>query len=314
MLQLEHQRQHARDSLSPADVAVAATHETPNPAPNFPNRRDNPTPNRRQSQRRSSSRGPGTPNFNKRPAPTFNRRGPHNNPPRSPWANSPALPFWASSPWWTSPPPCPYPTMPGWASPWNRPHNRQPNHLSNNAQQANNNQQAHLSAVNPLESTELGATFNAMTLEANDNQWYMDTGATTHLTADAGKISTPSVTSIKSVFVGNGNRVPVLGSGHSTLPYPSKPIHLKNILYTPGIVKNLVSVRKFTRDNFVSVEFDPYGLSVKDYKSGKLLTRHNSIGDLYPINDPTIAPSLSFFVSSNSSFWHNRLGHPGHHF
>ncbi|CAH1426707.1 unnamed protein product [Lactuca virosa] len=43
MLQLEHQRQYARDSLSPADVAAAVTHKTSNPPPN---RRDTSASNR----------------------------------------------------------------------------------------------------------------------------------------------------------------------------------------------------------------------------------------------------------------------------
>ncbi|XP_023749695.1 uncharacterized protein LOC111897974 [Lactuca sativa] len=46
MLQLEHQRQHARDSLSPADVAAAVTYEPSNPPPNYPIRCDTSAPNR----------------------------------------------------------------------------------------------------------------------------------------------------------------------------------------------------------------------------------------------------------------------------
>lgn len=39
-----------------------------------------------------------------------------------------------------------------------------------------------------LEPTEPGEAFQAMTMEPGDNQWYMDTGASSHLTADQGKI------------------------------------------------------------------------------------------------------------------------------
>ncbi|KAI3668990.1 hypothetical protein L6452_40208 [Arctium lappa] len=148
-----------------------------------------------------------------------------------------------------------------------------------------------------------------MTLDPNDDQWYIDSGATTHLTADAGKLSTPCVSSIKSVFVDNGNQVPVLGSGHAILPHPSKPLHLKDVLHTPNVVKNLVSVRKFCRDNSVSVEFDPSGFFVKELKTGKHLTRHDSSGDLYPFTGHPTAPALSFSVSSSLPVWHFRLGH-----
>nr|GEW20135.1 ribonuclease H-like domain-containing protein [Tanacetum cinerariifolium] len=38
-------------------------------------------------------------------------------------------------------------------------------------------------------------------------------------------------------------------------------------------------VHQFTRDNDVSVEFDAYGFSIKDYQTGRLLLRCDSTGD-----------------------------------
>ncbi|GJZ23233.1 ribonuclease H-like domain-containing protein [Tanacetum coccineum] len=86
-----------------------------------------------------------------------------------------------------------------------------------------------------------------------------------------------------SVFVGNGHSIPVTHTGHSFLHTSSKPLHLNHILVTPHIIKNLISVRQFTRDNDVSVEFDAYGFSVKDYQTGRILLRCDSTGDLYPV-------------------------------
>jgi len=83
---------------------------------------------------------------------------------------------------------------------------------------------------------------------------------------------------------------------------------LKNILFTPTIIKNLLSVRKFTIDNQTSVEFDPFGFSIKDLKTGTLLSRHNSTGDLYPFTTPT---SSSALLVTSQDRWHARLGHPG---
>jgi len=40
-------------------------------------------------------------------------------------------------------------------------------------------------------------------------------------------------------------------------------------------------VRKFTIDNDVSVEFDPFGFFVKDLQTGMPLMRCDSSGDLY---------------------------------
>ncbi|KAL3613893.1 hypothetical protein CASFOL_041967 [Castilleja foliolosa] len=68
--------------------------------------------------------------------------------------------------------------------------------------------------------------------------------------------------------------------------------------------------RKFTVDNHVSIEFDPYGFTVKDLKSGTMISRHNSTGELYPFTEPTM-PSSTALVTSSPDQWHNRLGHPG---
>ena len=81
----------------------------------------------------------------------------------------------------------------------------------------------------------------------------------------------------------------------------------------PHLVKNLVSMRKLTTNNFVSVEFDPFGFCVKDLQKGNPLMRCKSIGDLYPIpSSPTssLSPAFAFAVLP-SSLWHSRLGHPG---
>ncbi|XP_020172529.1 uncharacterized protein [Aegilops tauschii subsp. strangulata] len=44
----------------------------------------------------------------------------------------------------------------------------------------------------------------------------------------------------------------------------------------PALIKNLISVRQITTDNHVSVEFDPFGLSVKDYPTKAEIARFNS--------------------------------------
>lgn len=134
-----------------------------------------------------------------------------------------------------------------------------------------------------------------MTLDPNDDEWYIDSGATTHLTTNPGKISIPIVSSVKSVVAGNGEHVSVIRSCHTTLPHPFTPVHFKDILHTQHSIKNLVSVRKFCRDNNLSVKFDPYCFSLKYYKTGKHLMRHNRSSEFYPFTKPTNAQASSFF-------------------
>ena len=89
----------------------------------------------------------------------------------------------------------------------------------------------------------------------------MDTGASSHMTSTGGNLNPYFNTStIPSIFVGNGHTIPVIGSRSSTVPMPPNQFKLKNVLHTPNMTKNLISVKRFTIDNNVYVEFDPFGL------------------------------------------------------
>ncbi|GJW08472.1 ribonuclease H-like domain-containing protein [Tanacetum coccineum] len=160
----------------------------------------------------------------------------------------------------------------------------------------------------PSQPTTLPSAFSTMSLQ--DPTWNMDTGATSHLNS-----STRNLSSIfnkrlySSIHVGDGNSIPVTNTGHSIIPTFHRPLHLHNVLVTPNIIKNLISVRQFTRDNNCTIEFDAFGFSVKDFLTRHILLRCDSSGDLYPVTKPSTSPVA--FVSTSSTTWHQRLGHPG---
>ena len=114
--------------------------------------------------------------------------------------------------------------------------------------------------------------------------------------------------SFSSITIGDGSTIPVSCTGDSYIPYSSNNFLLRNILVVPSLITNLISVRQFTIDNQVIVAFDPFGLSVKDLKTGEVLARYNSTGDLYPLHGaPTSSPRA---MLASFDLWHRRLGHP----
>lgn len=164
--------------------------------------------------------------------------------------------------------------------------------------------------------TALASAFNTMTLQdPSDSGWYMDSGATAHLTSQQGNLSlspTSSYSGLPLVTVGNGKTLPVTAKGNTHFTTPSRPLYLQNVLLCPGILKNLVSVRQFTRDNSCTIEFDPFGFLIKDFKTQTPITRCDSSGPLYSIT-PSSSNHPQALISTNSSasLWHRRLGHPG---
>ncbi|KAJ9556632.1 hypothetical protein OSB04_011246 [Centaurea solstitialis] len=96
---------------------------------------------------------------------------------------------------------------------------------------------ANLTTFDLLEPTQVGETFEAMTLADGDDQCYMDSGASDHITRDQGKITNPSLFHPNgSILIGNGDREKILGSGHSLLPPQTRDILLKT-LYAPTVIK-----------------------------------------------------------------------------
>ena len=148
---------------------------------------------------------------------------------------------------------------------------------------------------------------HTMSLHTPDDQWYMDTDATSHTVASQGNLSSyfPISNSNQKVNVGSGHGIPIHGTGHTQITTSHHPLNLNNVLHAPKIIKNLISVRRLTTDNNVSVSFDPFGFTVSDFQTGITLLRCDSRGDLYPVTNP---PSFSGLTSS---LWHSRLGHPG---
>lgn len=162
----------------------------------------------------------------------------------------------------------------------------------------------------PGHPTHLPYAFRTMSLpNPTTGAWNMDTGASSHLNASVNSLSNIFNTCMyPSVSVGDGHNIPVTNTGRSILPTPSRPLYLNNVLITPHIVKNLISVRQFVCENNCTVEFDPFGFSVKDFMTRRVLLRCDSTGDLYPVTVPCPIPQ-ALLVSQHT--WHQRLGHPG---
>jgi hypothetical protein len=72
----------------------------------------------------------------------------------------------------------------------------------------------------------------------------------------------------------------------SRVEFSVERLHSCNVLVTPSLIKNLISVRTLTRDNNVLVDFNPSGFSIKDLHTNQVTLRCNSQGDLYPLQLP----------------------------
>jgi hypothetical protein len=146
--------------------------------------------------------------------------------------------------------------------------------------------------------------------------WVANSGASNHTTSDADNLTSvrpPHINDPSSIIVRNGSSLPVTSVGDTALP---GLFYHNNVLVTPDIIQNLLFIRRFTTDNWCSMKFDPFDLSVKDLSTRNMITRCDSSGPLYTMRLPSRStPSSSVTAPTalvaSASTWHHRLGHPG---
>ncbi|KAH9695792.1 Fe2OG dioxygenase domain-containing protein [Citrus sinensis] len=96
-----------------------------------------------------------------------------------------------------------------------------------------------------------------------DQGWYLDSGATHHLTNNVANMNIrEELRGSDQLIIGNGQGLPITHIGDAFLTFKSSntkhhhpQIALKDILLVPSITKNLLSISKLTSDNHLYVEF-----------------------------------------------------------
>jgi hypothetical protein len=128
--------------------------------------------------------------------------------------------------------------------------------------------------------------------------WVADFGAMHHITPSVDNISTlrPLASyNPSSIIVGNGSSLPITSVGDSVLP---GPFYLNNILLAPDMIQSLLSVHRFTTDNWCSLDFDTFGLFVKDLTTKNEIVMSNSTGPLYMMRLPgSLTPSSNIVAA-----------------
>lgn len=124
-----------------------------------------------------------------------------------------------------------------------------------------------------------------------DSSWYMDTGATDHLTSELGKLTSHEpYQGHDKIHTANGAGMHISHIGQaSLLTSTSRQLQLSNVLRVPSVTRNLLSVPRLTYDNNVAVEFHPFYFFVKDRATHDVLLRGRYRGGLYSLDVPRMS-------------------------
>lgn len=145
----------------------------------------------------------------------------------------------------------------------------------------------------------------------HDHNWYIDTGATDHLISDLNRLFIASHYEGKvRVEVANGTSLHISHIDHSKIHGLRRPLHFKNILYVPQIMKHILSIDKLVSNNNVFIEIYPNDFIVKDKITKKTLLVGKSKGGLFLVLIRHSSRFANLSTKVSSSQWHQRFDHP----
>ncbi|GJX46476.1 hypothetical protein Tco_0271666 [Tanacetum coccineum] len=133
-------------------------------------------------------------------------------------------------------------------------------------------QQVHATVLPPPQPAQHVIDSATVAQDLAFGAWNIDTDTSSHLNNSINSLSKNFSTCMyPSISMGEGHSILVTNTGHSILSTPLKSLHLNNVLITPHIVKNLIFVCQFVRDNNCTIEFDAFDFSVKDFMTRRVL-------------------------------------------
>ncbi|PKU80445.1 Retrovirus-related Pol polyprotein from transposon TNT 1-94 [Dendrobium catenatum] len=167
--------------------------------------------------------------------------------------------------------------------------------------------------LNYQPSVKNPATALLASSDPTEAAWFLDSGASTHLTNSLDNLSlSKPYNGSDNVTIGDGTTVGITHAGAGILPTPSRKLKLSQILHTPNLKYNLISISQLTKDNFISITFDPFGFTLKDLATQETILQGPAKDGLYqvPMASSTQLHTALTTQRDTTEVWHRRLGHP----
>lgn len=155
--------------------------------------------------------------------------------------------------------------------------------------------------------TAKSASFCALISECKQNSWYVDSGASSHMTPNGSLLSNKQDSQIKEIVAANNEKMQVNSVGKALLKLNENEIEVKNVLHVPNLSVNLLSVSKIV-ENGNTVTFNKkYGCTIRNFKN-EIVANCQPENGVYRFGENSAACMLS--KKNDSAFlWHRRLGH-----
>lgn len=160
------------------------------------------------------------------------------------------------------------------------------------------------------ESSSFVAAFSATINENISEDWFIDSGASKHMTGRLDWMYNVTESTIKKITVANREPLAVKGAGCVDIHVsPKNKIQIKNVLYVPGLAANLLSVSTIVKGGY-KVLFNDKGCEIQNNRKESICTAILN-NNLYILDTVT---EVAHLTSSSQScnydlLWHLRMGH-----
>lgn len=162
-------------------------------------------------------------------------------------------------------------------------------------------------------STSYQAFVAQPTTSSPSNEWYLDSGASHHITHDLNNLTSFMLyEGLDSLQIGDGSGMAIQHIGSSTFTISNHKFVLCDVLHVHSFTKNLLSISKLLHDNSIIIEFSSNFCVIKDRLTLTTLLQAKLSNRLYSLSTSPISPLPQAFVGVRVSAdcWHARLGHP----
>jgi hypothetical protein len=155
---------------------------------------------------------------------------------------------------------------------------------------------------------------NAMNSYGVDKNWYVDFGATDHITRELDKLAVrDTYNGNDQIYTASGSSMRIEHIGKSMICTPYCDLVLNHFLHSPQASKNIASVHRFPSDDNAFFKLHPDFFFLLRIELWKTLLQGKSRGGMYPIPcNSTTTTSVRQVLSLKKipiTRWHARLGH-----
>ena len=150
--------------------------------------------------------------------------------------------------------------------------------------------------------------------------WFLDYGALHHVLGDRNVFLSMRANSGTNITMARGQGHKIKGVKNIAIRLPSGIIQkIENVLYSPGIMKNLLSIGCLALKGF-ALEFKEQGCTIQN-SNGDLITSalREPSNRLYKLSGKTLTNCSEILLNEVanreplSMLWHRRLGHTHYH-